>query len=99
MSSTPSTIGIREVQETARSFISPDTSIMSNKETEVMTEPLADISMGNTATASKPTTSFKRPASPVKLASKKSTKFDDFDDDDDDDDDLFNFDDDDEEPA
>merc|ERR1719369_758937 len=64
-----------------------------------MTEPLADTSMDNTATASKPTTSFKRPASPVKFASKKSTKFDDFDDDDDDDDDLFNFDDDDEEPV
>merc|ERR1719369_2671642 len=62
-----------------------------------MTEPLADTSVDNTATASKPTTSFKRPASPVKFASKKSTKFDDVDDDDDDD--LFNFDDDDEEPV
>merc|ERR1719219_661138 len=65
-----------------------------------MTEPLFDTSVGNIAAPPKSTSSFKRPASPVKFASKKSTKFDDFDDDDDDDDDdLFNFDDDDEEPV
>lgn len=104
--STPSTIGIQEVQETARSILSvpstsgirevqetaPDTSIDSDK--EAMTEPLFDTSLGDIAKTQNSSTTFKRPASPVKFAAKKSTKFDNFDDDDDDDgEDLFNFDD------
>ena len=104
--STPSTIGIQEVQETARSILSvpstsgirevqetaPDTSIESDK--EAMTEPLFDTSLSDIAKTQNSGTTFKRPASPVKFAAKKSTKFDNFDDDDDDDgEDLFNFDD------
>ena len=85
---TPSTSsGIKVIPETARSFVSLNSSIISDTGNDKFLSNDIDSTLGGKNLA---TSSFKRPSSPVKFTEKKSKKFDDFGDDDDED--LFNFD-------
>ena len=85
---TPSTSsGIRVIPETATSFASLNSSIISDTGNDKFLSNDMDSTLGGKKLA---TSSFKRPSSPVKFTEKKSKKFDDFGDDDDED--LFNFD-------
>ena len=85
---TPSTSsGIRVIPETATSFASLNSSIISDTGNDKFLSNDMDSTLGGKKLT---TSSFKRPSSPVKFTEKKSKKFDDFGDDDDED--LFNFD-------
>ena len=85
---TPSTSsGIRVIPETATSFASLNSSIISDTGNDKFLSNDMDSTLGGKKLT---TSSFKRPSSPVKFTEKKSKNFDDFGDDDDED--LFNFD-------
>ena len=85
---TPSTSsGIRVIPETATSFASLNSSIISDTGNDKFLSNDMDSTLGGKKLT---TSSFKRPSSPVKFTEKKSKIFDDFGDDDDED--LFNFD-------
>ena len=85
---TPSTSsGVRVIPETATSFASLNSSIISDTGNDKFLSNDIDSTLGGKKLT---TSSFKRPSSPVKFTEKKSKNFDDFGDDDDED--LFNFD-------
>ena len=79
--------GVRVIPETATSFASLNSSIISDTGNDKFLSNDIDSTLGGKNLA---TSSFKRPSSPVKFTEKKSKNFDDFGDDDDED--LFNFD-------